>query len=93
MPYVGFVQHRQLMISPVAKFPRLTASEECNLILQDIFEYDKEGMDAVLESLCAEEGIPYDWETVGDEIDNLVIEHEDVIALMYNEYLNANYAA
>lgn len=81
------------MISPSAQFPRLTASEESDLILKNIFEYDKEGMNFVLESLCAEEGIPYDWETVGDEIDNLVIENEDLIALMYEDYLNQDYAA
>lgn len=77
------------MITPIAEFPRMTASEECNAILQDVFEYDKEGMDAVLESLCSAEGIAYDWETVGDEIDSLVIENEDALYLMYEEYLDS----
>lgn len=64
-------------------FPRLTASEEAHIILQDIFEYDAEGMNQILGDLCEEHGIAYDWDTNGDEIDNLIIDHEDLIGYLY----------
>lgn len=74
------------MLSPAATFPRMTASEESNLILQDIFEYDSEGMNTVLGSLCEENGIAFDWDLNGEEIDDLIIENEDLISHMYQEY-------
>lgn len=80
------------MISPLATFPRMSASEESNLILQDVFEYDSEGMNLILGSLCEENGIAYDWELNGDEIDNLIIDNEDLIAHMYQEYQNPEVA-
>ena len=50
MPYVGFVQHTTPQMNATAEFPTLTASEESNLILQDVFECDQDGMNAVLEA-------------------------------------------
>lgn len=70
-----------------ATFPRLTASEESNIILQDIFEYDSDGMNAILGQLCEEEGIAFDWEANGDEIDQLIIGNEDELIAMYQGYL------
>lgn len=67
-------------------FPRLTASEESNLILQDIFQYDSDGMNVILNDLCEENGIAFDWDLNGDEIDNLIIENEDEMILMYQNY-------
>jgi len=77
------------MISPLATFPRMSSSEEANLILQDIFQYDAEGMNAVLSDLCEQEGIAFDWEANGNEIDNLIIENEDQMVDMYDLYQQA----
>jgi hypothetical protein len=77
------------MISPLATFPRMSSSEEANLILQDIFQYDAEGMNAVLSDLCEQEGIAFDWEANGNEIDNLIIENEDQMHDMYDLYQQA----
>jgi hypothetical protein len=68
----------------------MSASEEANLILQDIFQTDAEGMSNVIGTLCEEIGIAYDWELNGDEIDDLLIENEDLVAQMYEDYLNLN---
>lgn len=68
-------------------FPRLSESEESHIILQDIFEYDSDGMNAILEQLCEEEGIAFDWEANGDEIDTLIIDNEDELIAMYQGYL------
>lgn len=67
-------------------FPRMTASEESNLILQDIFQYDSDGMNVILNDLCEENGIAFDWDLNGDEIDDLIIENEDEMILMYQNY-------
>jgi hypothetical protein len=75
------------MIYPTAvDFPRLTISEESNLILQEIFEYDSEGMETVLNDFCEENGIAYDWDANGEEIDNLIVDNEDELSLMYQNY-------
>jgi hypothetical protein len=66
----------------------MTASEECNHILQDIFQYDAEGMNQIVGDLCEEHGIAYDWETNGDEIDNLVIDNEDLLIHLYESSQN-----
>lgn len=77
------------MLSPTATFPRMSSSEEANLILQDIFQYDAEGMNAVLADLCEQEGIAFDWEANGNEIDNLIVDNEDQMADMYDLYQQA----
>jgi hypothetical protein len=65
------------MLYPNAtEFPRLTASEEANIILQDIFD-DADTMNDVLHNLCEEDGIAFDWDLNGDEIDALIIDNED----------------
>lgn len=65
------------MLYPNAtEFPRLTASEEANIILQDIFD-DADTMNDVLHNLCEEAGIAFDWDANGDEIDALIIDNED----------------
>ena len=80
------------MLSPNAVFPRMSASEESNLILQDIFQYDAEGMNTVLGSLCEENAIAFDWDLNGEEIDDLIVENEDLMAQMYEGYQNLNAA-
>lgn len=67
----------------------MSSSEECNYILQDVFEYDSEGMNLILEELCKGNNISFDWETYGNEIDNLVIDNEDALHLMYKDYLDS----
>lgn len=74
------------MFAPNATFPRMTASEESNLILQEIFEYDSEGMNLILNELCEENGIAFDWDSNGAEIDNLIIDNEDEIQELYRNY-------
>lgn len=65
------------MLYPNAtEFPRLTASEEANIILQDIFD-DADTMNDVLHNLCEEAGIAFDWDANGNEIDALIIDNED----------------
>lgn len=78
------------MLSPASTFPRMSASEESNAILQDIFQTDAEGMNTVIGTLCEENGIAYDWELNGDEIDDLLIENEDLIVQMYEGYQGLN---
>ena len=80
------------MFAPNATFPRMSASEESNLILQETFEYDSEGMNIVLGNLCEENGIAFDWNSNGEEIDDLIIENEDLIAHMYESYQNPEVA-
>lgn len=74
------------MFAPNATFPRLTASEESNLILQDIFQYDADGMNTVLNDFCEENGIAFDWNLNGDEIDALIIDNEDELITMYQNH-------
>jgi hypothetical protein len=70
------------MLYPNAtEFPRLTASEEANIILQDVFD-DAETMNNVLQNLCEQEGIAFDWDLNGDEIDDLIIDNENVLIQM-----------
>lgn len=76
------------MLYPQAtEFPRLTASEEANIILQDTFQFDADGMDAMLQQLCDDAGIAFDWEANGEEIDKLIIDNEDELISMYQSYL------
>lgn len=76
------------MLYPQATtFPRFTASEKANLILQDTFEYDADGMNAMLQQLCEDAGIAFDWDANGEEIDQLIIDNEDELISMYQSYL------
>lgn len=75
------------MLSPTTTFPRLTASEEADIILEDIFQYDAEGMNAVLTQLCEDNGIAFDWYPNGEEVEILIIENEDELIAMYQSYL------
>lgn len=81
------------MLSPASTFPRMSASEESNLILQDIFQSDAEGMNTVMGSLCEENSIAFDWELNGAEIDELLIDNEDLVAQMYESYQSINFYA
>lgn len=89
--YVGFVQHRHLMIILDPPISSMSSSEECNYILQDVFDCDSEGMNLILEELCKGNNISYDWEKHGNEIDNLVIDNEDALHLMYKDHLDSNF--
>lgn len=66
--------------------PTLTATEEADLILDDIFEQDYDGQISVISQLCDYFGIAQCPENE-DEIEDLVIENEDLIAQMYQDYL------
>jgi hypothetical protein len=66
--------------------PTLTAEEEANLILDDIFDQDYDGQMAVIAELCDDYGIAQCPENE-DEITDLVIENEDLVAQMYQDYL------
>ena len=66
--------------------PTLTATEEADLILDDIFEQDYDGQISVISQLCDYFGIALCPENE-DEIEDLVIENEDLIARMYQDYL------
>ena len=66
--------------------PTLTTTEEADLILDDIFEHDYDGQISVISQLCDDFGIAQCPENV-DEIEDLVIENEDLIAQMYQDYL------
>lgn len=77
-------------------FPRLTASEEAELILQDVFGDETDVQLSVLEALCAEEGIPFQWQQKGnskdkelanwDAIVEAIIEREDDLYMMADQY-------
>lgn len=66
--------------------PTLTAAEEVDLILDDIFDQDYDGQVAVIAQLCEEFGIAQCPENE-EEIQDLVIENEDLISQMYQDYL------
>lgn len=77
------------LMNATLDFPRLTASEEAELILQDVFDEGEEDIQlSVLEALCAEEGIAFDWEANGSEIEEIIIEREDDIYMMADSYRN-----
>ena len=86
-PYVGRVQHKDTFMNATAEFPRLTATEEAELILQDVFGEDEDDIKlSVLEALCSEEGIAFDWDLNGSEIENIIIEREDDLYTMADQY-------
>jgi hypothetical protein len=64
----------------------LTAQEEVDLILDDIFDQDYDGQVSVIAQLCDDFGIDRCPENE-DEIQDLIIEHEDLIQTMYKHYL------
>jgi len=66
--------------------PTLTTQEEVDLILDDIFDRDYDGQVAVIAQLCDDFGIDQCPENE-DEIQDLIIEHEDLIETMYKNYL------
>ncbi len=66
--------------------PTLSPTEEADLILDDIFDQDYDGQISVISLLCNDYGIAQCPENE-DEITDLVIENEDLIAQMYQEYL------
>jgi len=66
--------------------PTLTTTEEVDLILDDIFDQDYDGQIAVIAQLCEEFGIAQCPENE-EEIQDLVIENEDLISQMYQDYL------
>jgi hypothetical protein len=66
--------------------PTLTTTEEADLILDDIFGQDHDGQLAVIFMLCEQFDIEQSPENE-DKIEDLVVEHEDLIAKMYQNYL------
>lgn len=72
--------------SQIMSIPTLTAAEEVDLILDDIFDQDYDGQVAVIAQLCEEFGIAQCPENE-EEIQDLVIENEDLISQMYQDYL------
>lgn len=66
--------------------PTLTIEEEVTLILDDVFDNDYDGQVAVIAKLCEDFGIAQCPETE-DEIAELIIENEDLLYDMYDEYL------
>ena len=66
--------------------PTLTTEEEVTLILDDVFDKDYDGQVAVISALCEDFGIAQCPETE-DEIAELIIENEDLLYDMYDEYL------
>jgi hypothetical protein len=77
---VGFIPFQIMSI------PTLTTTEEVDLILDDIFDQDYDGQIAVIAQLCEEFGIAQCPENE-EEIQDLVIENEDLISQMYQDYL------
>ncbi len=67
--------------------PTLTAVEEAELILDDVFDQDYDGQIAVIAQLCEEFGIAQCPENE-EEIQDLVIENEDLLYQMYEDYLS-----
>ncbi|NBW57574.1 hypothetical protein EBR43_07295 [bacterium] len=65
----------------------LTATEEAQLILLDVFNEDKEGEEHCLNILFEDFNISLDSEDK-EKICNLIIEYEDDLHSMYNFYLN-----
>lgn len=94
-PYVGRVQHKDTFMNATAEFPRLTATEEAELILQDVFGEDEDDIKlSVLEALCSEEGIPFKWQKKGNDMElanwdlivEAIIEREDDLYTMAEQY-------
>jgi len=66
--------------------PTLTTQEEVDLILDDIFDQDYDGQVSVIAQLCDDFDIDQCPENE-DEIQDLIVEHEDLIESMYKNYL------
>ena len=66
--------------------PTLTTQEEVDLILDDIFDQDYDGQIAVISQLCDDFGVAQCPENE-DEIQDLIVEHEDLVESMYKNYL------
>jgi len=66
--------------------PTLTTQEEVDLILDDIFDQDYDGQVAVIAQLCDDFGVAQCPENE-DEIQDLIVEHEDLVESMYKNYL------
>lgn len=66
--------------------PTISATEEADLILDDIFDQDYDGQLAVISMLCEQFDVEQCPENQ-DQIDDLVVEHEDLISKMYQNYL------
>ena len=66
--------------------PTLTTQEEVDLILDDIFDQDYDGQIAVIAQLCDDFGVAQCPENE-EEIQDLIVEHEDLIESMYKNYL------
>ena len=66
--------------------PTLTTQEEVDLILDDIFDQDYDGQIAVIAQLCDDFGVAQCPENE-DEIQDLIVEHEDLVESMYKNYL------
>lgn len=84
-------------MNAILDFPRLTAADEADLILQDVFGDDEADVQlSVLEALCTEEGIPFKWQQKGkgkdkelanwDAIVEMIIEREDDLYVMAEQY-------
>lgn len=67
--------------------PKMTIQEEANLIIADIFGNDYANRGHVINDLCEDNGIAYDPDLNGDEINELIVNNEDTIRIMYADYL------
>lgn len=61
----------------------MTAKEEADSILDDIYDRDYEARNAAVQELCEEAGIANDPDINGDEINDLIIENEDTLRVNY----------
>jgi hypothetical protein len=67
--------------------PQMTIQEEADLIIVDIFGDDYSNRGLVIQELCEDNGIAYDPDLNGEEINNLIVDNEDTLRIMYTDYL------
>lgn len=67
----------------------LTANQEAELIILDVFNTDEAGKEYCMNILCEQEGVNMS-DMTSDEVDNLIIEFEDELHHLYNLYSNGH---
>lgn len=67
----------------------LTANQEAELIILDVFNTDETGKEYCMNILCEQEGVNMS-DMTSDEVDNLTIEFEDELHHLYNLYSNGH---
>jgi hypothetical protein len=68
---------------------QMTIQEEADLIISDVFGDDYSNRGIVIQELCEENGIAYDPDLNGDEINKLIIDNEDDLYMRYTDHLYA----